>query len=110
MTGRRQSAQARAKISAAVRGAKHPMYGRKHSEETRKKMSAAHKGVPLSPGHAAKVTAVLRANPPKRSAQWLANVTAANRSRPLLVCEVCGRSIKGRGNLARHLRTSHGSE
>lgn len=40
---RKNSPEARAKMSISTAGEKHPMYGKHHSEDTRKKMSISHK-------------------------------------------------------------------
>jgi len=42
--GHNHTEESKAKISAATKGDKHPLYGKTHSEETRAKMSVAKKG------------------------------------------------------------------
>ena len=58
MYGKKQSAETRAKRSAALSGAQsgenNPMYGKKQSAETRAKISAANTGKKLSPESIAK--------------------------------------------------------
>ena len=44
MKGRLHTEEAKAKISAATKGDKHPLFGKTHTEETRAKMAAANKG------------------------------------------------------------------
>jgi hypothetical protein len=44
MYGKHHSEETKKKMSASLKGEKHPFYGKHHSEETKKKMSEAKKG------------------------------------------------------------------
>ena len=77
--GRKQSAEHRAKVSAALKGRVSPMKGKKFSPEHRAKLSAAAKGKKQSAEHRAKLSAALKGR--KLSPEHRAKVSAAAKAR-----------------------------
>ena len=68
LKGRKQSAETRAKKSAALKGRVSPMKGKKTSAETRAKQSAAQKGRKKSAEHRAKLSAAAKARAASKKA------------------------------------------
>ncbi len=82
-----------------------------HSQATRDKIGKANakalKGKSHTPAHNAAIRATLLKNPPMLgktlSEATKKKIAEANQARPIIVCEICGREIRGGiGNLRRH--------
>ena len=87
MVGREVPLDVRAKISASLSGARHPLFGTKRSEETRLRQSVAGKGIRLG-GKSPVAKAVIdkatgRVFPSTRDAAQFAGLTMRNLSRQL---------------------------
>jgi hypothetical protein len=61
--GTHVSEETKAKISAAMRGSKHPWASRPRSDAYRKKMSAVKRGIKMPPGTGAKISAAKMGHP-----------------------------------------------